>query len=189
MDPVELRTSRLLLRGWRVADRRPFAALNADPQVMEHFPAPLTRAESDSLVDRIVAGFAESGWGFWAVQTAPGGEFIGFVGLNPIQPGRLPLRADGPEVGWRLARRFWGRGYASEAAAEALRYGFEVLELPEIVSFTATTNRRSQAVMQRIGMDRDPLDDFDHPALAEGHPLRRHVLYRLPRDQWVAASA
>ena len=186
---VELPTERLLLRGWRDSDREPFAALNADPMVMEHFPAPLTRAESEAFVDRIVSRFDESGWGLWAVEMLSDGQFIGFVGLAPIEPGRLPIRAAGPEVGWRLARRYWGMGYATEAAREALRFGFEALPVEEVVSFTATTNLRSQAVMRRIGMSRDPADDFDHPALPEGHRLRQHVLYRLGRDQWVAASA
>lgn len=187
--PAELHTSRLLLRAWRPADREPFAALNADPAVMEHFPATLDREQSDALADTIEARFAMHGWGLWAVEVKASGEFAGFVGLAPITAGRFPFRADGPEVGWRLARRFWGAGYATEAAREALRHGFEVVGAREIVSFTATTNQRSQAVMRRLGMGRDPREDFDHPSLPERHPLRRHVLYRLGRDQWVTASA
>lgn len=186
---AELRTERLLLRAWRDADRDPFAALNADPEVMAHFPSTLTRQQSDELVDSIESRFAANGWGFWAVEVRATGEFAGFVGLNPLTPGRFPFPAAGPEIGWRLARPHWGCGYAGEAATESLRYGFEILQVPEIVSFTATTNARSEAVMRRIGMHRDAAGDFDHPSLPEGHRLRRHVLYRLRRDQWVAASA
>lgn len=176
------------MRMWRENDRQPFAELNADPVAMEHFPAPLSRAESDALVDRIVERMQRHGFGLWAVETIENAEFIGFVGLNPVLS-ELPVASSGWEIGWRLAQPFWGRGYASEAAREALRYGFESAGIPEIVSFTATTNLRSQAVMKRIGMIRDPADDFDHPALPLGHRLRRHLLYRLRRDQWVAASA
>lgn len=186
-DPVQLRTARLSLRTWRDADRAPFAALNADPEVMEHFPATLARDESDVLVDRIVERMNRHGVGLWAVEVRATGEFAGFVGLNPV-PRELPIRSEGWEVGWRLARRHWGHGYAGEAARAALAYGLGEAGLAEIVSFTATTNLRSQAVMRRIGMQREPADDFDHPALPPGHPLRRHVLYRARRDQWVAAS-
>lgn len=184
---VELTTARLLLRGWRDADRAPFAAMNADPEVMEHFPGPLTRAGSDALVERIRDGFARRGWDLWAVETRAAGEFIGFVGLHPVQDG-FPVPVDGPEVGWRLARPFWGQGYATEAARGAVRFGFTDLRVPEIVSFTTTTNLRSQAVMRRLGMTRDTRDDFDHPRIPTGHRLRRHVLFRLQRGQWVDAS-
>lgn len=169
------RTERLLLRRWNDDDREPFAALNADPVVMEHFPAVLTRRDSDALVDRIEAGFDERGWGVWALE-APSG-FIGFTGLSvPIfQADFLPA----VEVGWRLARSAWGKGYATEAALASLRYGFEEVGLEEVVSFTASTNLPSQRVMQRIGMVR--AQEFDHPALPAGHRLRRHVLYRAAR--------
>jgi len=167
-----IRTERLLLRRWTDADREPFAALNADPEVMEHFPAPLTRGESDALADRIEAGLAERGWGLWAVEAPEG--FVGFAGLSvpAFEADVLPA----VEVGWRLARGAWGHGYATEAASAALRYGLTELGLPEVVSFTATTNTRSERVMQRIGMRR--AGEFDHPALPEGSRLRRHVLYR-----------
>jgi ribosomal-protein-alanine N-acetyltransferase len=182
-EPSELRTDRLLLRRWRPADREPFAAMNADPEVMEHFPAPLTRAESDASVDRIETGFDRRGFGLWAVEvTEPGeleGRFIGFTGLSV--PRFQAHFTPAVEIGWRLARPAWGHGYASEAARRALAAGFDDFGLPEVVSFTAVPNVRSQAVMRRIGMTHDPADDFDHPSLPPGHRLTRHVLYRIRR--------
>jgi ribosomal-protein-alanine N-acetyltransferase len=166
-------TERLILRRWRDDDRKPFAALNADPQVMEHFPARLTREESDLLVDRIEAGFEARGFGLWAVEVAATGEFIGFTGLA------VPGFRSGVEIGWRLARSAWGYGYASEAARAVLAEGFQRHGLREIISFTAAENIRSRAVMRRIGMTHDPADDFDHPALPDNSPQRRHVLYRI----------
>ena len=199
VTPTELRTERLVLRRWREADLAPFAALNADPVVMEFLPAPLTRAESDAMVARIEATFDERGFGLWAVEvaevtegaeeagvaevaemaeTGPAvGTFAGFVGLWPTSFDAHFTPA--VEVGWRLARPHWGRGYATEAARVALADGFARLAPAEIVSFTAVVNRRSQRVMARLGMTRDPADDFDHPRLPLGHRLRRHVLYRL----------
>jgi ribosomal-protein-alanine N-acetyltransferase len=177
--PEELRTERLVLRRWRPEDREPFAALNADPVVMEHFPAPLTREQSDELVDRILVAFEERGHGLWAVEVLDAGTFIGFTGLSV--PGFQTSFTPCVEVGWRLARHAWGHGYAPEAARAALADGFGRLALDEVVSFTTTTNLSSQRVMQKLGMTRDPDDDFDHPNVPEGHPLRRHVLYRLAR--------
>ena len=173
-----LRTERLLLREWREDDRAPFADLNADPEVMEHFPATMTRAESDAFADRIAARLDEVGWGLWAVEVVATGEFIGFTGL--AMPRFEAHFTPAVEIGWRLARTAWGHGYATEAARHALEFAFVDLELPEIVSFTAVGNGRSRAVMERIGMTHDPADDFDHPLLPEGHPLCRHVLYRKP---------
>ena len=180
--PSELRTDRLVLRRWLAADRQPFAALNSDPMVMEHFPAPLTRAESDAFVDRIEDHFALHGWGLWAVQIAAGDTFIGYVGLSPATFAAHFTPA--VEVGWRLAHEHWGQGYATEAARAAITDVFARSLADEIVSFTATTNLRSQQVMQKLGMRRDPHDDFEHPRVAVGHPLRPHVLYRLPRAEW-----
>jgi RimJ/RimL family protein N-acetyltransferase len=174
-----LRTERLLLRQWRDEDREPFAALNADPEVMRHFPAPLPRVASDALVDRASAHLAEHDWGLWAVELVETGAFLGFTGLA-VPRFEAPF-TPAVEVGWRLRGDAWGFGYATEAARAALGVAFGELGLQEIVSFTATGNDRSRAVMTRIGMTHDPDDDFDHPALPEGHPLRRHVLYRLPR--------
>jgi RimJ/RimL family protein N-acetyltransferase len=174
MEPV---TERLLLRRWKDEDRVPFAALNADPAVMEHFPARLTRAESDAFVDRNIAQHDEQGWGLWALELRATGAFIGYTGL--AVPRFEAHFTPAVEVGWRLARDAWGHGYASEAARAAVAVGFDEVGFDEIVSFTATGNVRSMRVMERIGMTHDPADDFDHPALPEGSPLRRHVLYRL----------
>lgn len=173
----ELATKRLRLRAWRAEDLESFAALNADPDVMKHFPATLDRAQSDALAAGIQAHFAERGFGLWAVEAPGEVPFAGFVGLS-VPRRALPFTPC-VEVGWRLARHCWGRGYATEAARAALSFGFETLGLEEIVSFTAATNLRSRRVMERLGMSRDEADDFDHPALPEGHRLRRHVLYRL----------
>jgi RimJ/RimL family protein N-acetyltransferase len=174
---LTLRTERLILRAWRPDDRARFAALNADSRVMEFLPALLSRLESDAMADRIEAHFAEHECGFWAVEEAGGAPFIGFVGL--AIPKFTTHFTPCVEIGWRLASDFWGQGYASEAARAVLADGFTRLGFGEIVSFTVPHNVRSRGVMERIGMRRDPADDFDHPSLAEGHPLRRHVLYRI----------
>jgi ribosomal-protein-alanine N-acetyltransferase len=175
--PEELFTDRLRLRRWQESDREPFAALNADPTVMEFYPARLSRAQSDATVERIAASFEQLGIGLWAVEIMTTNTFAGYVGL-------LPATFDAHftpavEVGWRLARFSWGLGYATEAAGAAIADGFDRMGFDEIVSFTAVINRRSQRVMQKLGMTHDPGDDFDHPSVAEGHPLRPHVLYRL----------
>ncbi len=172
-----LSTERLLLRRWRASDRAPFADLNADTVVMEHFPATLSRAESDAFVDRVEAHFDCEEFGLWAVELVESAEFAGFVGLWPATFDAHFTPA--VEVGWRLARPFWGSGLAPEAAAAAIADGFERLEVDEIVSFTATSNLNSRRVMEKLGMRRDPADDFDHPSVPEGSPIRRHVLYRL----------
>ncbi len=170
------------MRKWRESDLEPFAALNADPEVMRRFPAPLTRAESDAFAAREQTLIAERGWGLWAVELVDGSAFVGFVGLA-----RAPFEAHftpAVEVGWRLAREQWGKGYATEGARAAIAFGFEDLNLDEIVSFTTVGNGRSRRVMERLAMTHDEADDFDHPRLAPGHPLRRHVLYRLRRTAW-----
>ena len=176
--PIELETGRLRLRRWRDADRAPFAALNADPAVMEFFPAPQSREASDASIDAWQAQLESRGWSNWAVELVESGEFMGFVGLSV--PRRALPCSPCVEVGWRLARRFWGRGLASEAARAALGAGFERIGLTEIVSFTALGNLRSRAVMERIGM-RDAHQDFEHPGVPEGHALRLHCLYRIDR--------
>jgi RimJ/RimL family protein N-acetyltransferase len=173
-------TPRLQLRRWRATDRRAFAELNADPRVREFFPGVLTRAESDAAHDRIAAHFDEHGYGWWAVEIPGVVAFAGVVGLS--RPRFAAHFTPCVEIGWQLAAPYWGRGYATEAARAAVDYGFEKLGLAEIVSFTVPANRRSRRVMEKLGMSRDPADDFDHPLLAEGHPLQRHVLYRLCRD-------
>jgi len=175
-SPPSIRTPRLLLRPWRDADFPAFAAMNADPRVMEHFPKTLNRAESDERAAAIRQHFNRRGFGLWAVEVPGMADFIGFVGL--CVPSFEAHFTPCVEIGWRLAFDHWGRGYATEAAIASLDFGFRRLTLDEIVSFTVPANRRSRAVMERIGMTRSLEGDFDHPALPEGHPLRRHVLYR-----------
>ncbi|TDO68307.1 RimJ/RimL family protein N-acetyltransferase [Kribbella sp. VKM Ac-2571] len=179
---TELTTDRLLLRNWRDSDREPFAALNADPAVMEHFPATQTLEQSDALIDRQIPAIEERGWGLWAVEVRDTGEFIGFTGLSvpSFEAHFMPA----VEIGWRLAKGAWGNGYATEAARAALAHGFGPAGLDAVVSFTTTTNLPSQRVMQRIGMVHDEPGDFDHPRIEEGHRLQRHVLYRIDRAQW-----
>ncbi|WP_020390076.1 GNAT family N-acetyltransferase [Kribbella catacumbae] len=182
----ELATDRLLLRQWKDSDYEPFAAMNADPAVMEHFPALTTRADSDALIERSKARFAERGFGLWAVEVRETGQFIGFTGLSvpSFEAHFMPA----VEIGWRLAKDAWGNGYASEAARASLAYAFGPAGLEELVSFTTTTNKPSQRVMERIGMTHDQAGDFDHPRLAAGHPLQRHVLYRIISAQWAASQ-
>jgi RimJ/RimL family protein N-acetyltransferase len=177
--PQELRTKRLRLRRWCDADRAPFAAMNADLRVMEHFPAVLSREESDGRIERFLSHFDRYGYAQWAVEIPDVTEFAGFVGLSipTFEAHFTPC----VEIGWRLAAEHWGHGYATEGARAALEFGFAELKLPEIVSFTVPANVRSRRVMERLGMTHDPGDDFDHPGLADGHPLRRHVLYRIRR--------
>ncbi|AYC31512.1 N-acetyltransferase [Pseudomonas cavernae] len=182
MEAIELHSPRLRLRAWRDADLPAFAALNADPAVMRHFPACLSRDESDALAARIRAHFAAHGFGAWALERRDSGAFIGFTGL--AQVGFAAPFSPAVEIGWRLARAHWGQGFAREAARAALACAFERLGLDEVVAFTTPSNLPSQRVMQAIGMRHDPADDFEHPQLPPGHPLRRHVLYRLSREQW-----
>jgi RimJ/RimL family protein N-acetyltransferase len=172
----ELATARLLLRRWRDDDLPAFARLNADPRVVEHMPRALTRAESDALAERITAHFAEHGFGLWAVEAPGVASFVGFVGL--ARPAFAAHFTPCVEVGWRLAAEHWGRGYATEGARAALEFGRDDAGLTEVVSYTVPANLRSRRVMEKLGMTHDPRDDFEHPSLPEGHPLRRHVLYR-----------
>jgi RimJ/RimL family protein N-acetyltransferase len=183
----ELRSERLLLRLWRDEDREPFAALNADPRVMEFFSSTLSSAESDAMVERIRHHFVERGFGLWAVEVPGIAPFIGFVGLT--YPHRPAPCVPAVEVGWRLAREHWGHGYATEGARAVLAVGFGGLGLDEIVSLTVPVNLRSRQVMEKLGMRHAPADDFDHPKYADGHPFRRHVLYRLSRSDWTKGAA
>jgi RimJ/RimL family protein N-acetyltransferase len=182
VPPSLLMTPRLLLRRWTAADREPFARLNADPEVMRYFRAPLDREASDAFVDRIEAAFDEHGYGLWALEVRSTRSFIGFTGL--IRQTFEAHFTPAVEVGWRLARSAWHHGYATEAARAALEDGFTRVGLDEIVSMTTRTNEPSQAVMRRLGMTRDPADDFASPLLPEGHPLRPSVLHRLTRTRW-----
>jgi RimJ/RimL family protein N-acetyltransferase len=177
---VTLHTERLILRPWRESDREPFAAMGADPEVMEFFPALLSRRESDVFVARIEQHFADHGYGPWAVEERASGSFVGFVGIfhTNFEAHFTPC----VEVAWRLMRSAWGKGYASEAARESVRYAFQDLGLQQVVSFTSVGNLPSQRVMRRIGMRHDAPGDFQHPRVEAGHPLRPHVLYRLDRE-------
>ncbi len=179
---IEFSTKRLRLRQWREADREPFAHMNVDPRVMEFFPNLLDRAASDAMMTRIQSKLLDRTWGWWATEIEHTQEFIGFVGLN-IPASELPC-SPCVEVGWRLAFDYWGKGYATEAAQGALSIGFEILELAEIVSFTAVGNCRSRAVMERLHMKKAP-DTFLHPSLPPQHPLAEHCLYRLAREVWM----
>ena len=176
------RTARLLLRPWRAQDLPAYAALNADPAVMAHFPDVLSKADSDALAQRCQSLIDTNGAGFWAVQRLDTGEFIGHVGLH-TPAADLPF-SPCVEIGWRLASEHWQRGFATEAAREALRIGFDELQLPEIVAFTTISNLASQAVMKRLGMQRTLAEDFLHPALPAGHRLQRHGLWRLSARDW-----
>ncbi len=179
---LELETDRLRLRQWRAEDREPFARMNDDAEVMEFFPARLTREESNALVDRLEAHIAEHGFAPWAAELRGEAVFIGYVGLAvpQFEAHFTPC----VEIGWRLARSYWGRGLATEGARAAAGYAFEELGLDGLVSFTAPGNARSRRVMEKLGMTHDAREDFEHPGLPEGHSLRRHVLYRLSRDSW-----
>jgi RimJ/RimL family protein N-acetyltransferase len=183
---AKIETERLLLREWRDSDLDPFFALNSDPEVMAHFPAVLSREESDAAVGRIRNHFAERGFGLWAVEVTGREDragFIGFIGLTvPALEARFTPCV---EIGWRLSRAHWNRGYASEGARAALRAGFLEFGLAEIVSMTTSRNRRSRRVMETIGMTHDAKEDFDHPLLAHDSPLRPHVLYRIAKTAWL----
>ncbi|TQI81665.1 RimJ/RimL family protein N-acetyltransferase [Serratia fonticola] len=172
---ILLETQRLRLRRWQDSDLLAFAALNADPEVMKYFPAPLSPTESDAQASRIRQFMHQHGWGLWAVEVKHGAPFIGFVGLS-IPGDDLPC-SPCVEIGWRLAKEHWGQGYASEAAQCALSVAFDTLKLAEVVSFTAESNLPSRRVMARIGMTFSG-ETFEHPRLPAGHPLRKHVLYR-----------
>ena len=182
MTTPRIRTDRLLLREWRTGDRTPFAAMNADSDVMEYFPSVLSRADSDAQIERFRQRWRDDGHGPWAVERIADSSFLGFAGL--ASPHFDAHFTPAVEVGWRLVRHAWGHGYATEAARAALEFGFMRLGLVEIVSFTVPRNLRSRRVMERIGMHRDAADDFDHPRLAPDSALRRHVLYRLQRVEW-----
>ena len=176
-DVPVIETDRLRLRGWGDDDREPFAAINADSEVARFLGAPLTREQSDALVDRIISGWDVHGFGLWAVQPKELDTCVGFVGLwvPSISAPFMPC----VEIGWRLGRDVWGRGYVPEAARATLAFAFERLMLDEVVSMTARENQKSRRVMEKLGLTYDPTDDFEHPNLRSGDPLRDHVLYRL----------
>jgi len=176
-----LDTPRLRLRQWRESDYLPFAQLNADAEVMRYFPKPLTRDESDAVAKRIQGLIHDNGWGFWAVELKQTGEFIGFVGLH-FQDAAIP-HTPFVEIGWRLSSNHWGKGYAPEAAEQALAFAFDQLEMAEVYAFTPLPNKPSQRVMEKIGMS-NINKDFDHPKLDKGHPMERHCLYKISAKEW-----
>ncbi len=185
--PEVLGTERLILRQWRDADRAPFARMNADPRVMEFFPRCLQQSESDGLIDRIEQHFLRHGFGLYASELRANHSFAGFIGLSVPDFDAPFLPA--VEIGWRLAFEYWGQGLAIEGAREVLRFGFQSLGLTEVVSFTTALNLRSIRVMEKLGMVRDRADDFEHPKLKVGDPLRPHVLYRASRARWIETLA
>lgn len=185
MERIELETQRLLLRAWRDADLDPLAEICADPLVMRYFPGLLTRDECAAAIARCRLHFIRHGFGFWALERKSDGRFIGLTGLSWS---RLPLPfCPAVEIGWRLARDQWGQGLAREAAEASLACAFEQLELPDVVAYTAAGNELSLRLMRTLGMQAEPHEDFDHPNLPGGHPLRVHRLYRIRRDDWLSA--
>lgn len=186
MHLPSLSTPRLLLRPWRDGDLEAFAALNADPEVMRHFPACMGREDSDALAARIHAHFSEHGFGQWIVERRDDGAFLGVLGVQHV--GFEAAFTPAVEIGWRLDRAFWRQGYALEAARAVLEYAFAQLRLTEVVAFTVPANLPSQSLMQRLGMQRDAAADFEHPRLPQGHALRPHVLFRISREQWLEAQ-
>lgn len=182
LSHLRMETSRLVIRQWQFSDYEPFAQMNQDPEVMRYFPKHLTPAESHAMIEKCTAGLEEDKFGFWAAQSKENNEFLGFVALAKVQ---FDCKFTGSiEIGWRLKQAAWGKGLASEGARKLLEYGFLTLGLPEIVSLTAKINQRSWRVMERIGMTTNAADDFEHPKVAHGSPLKPHVLYRLTKDEW-----
>lgn len=181
--PIQLETSRLILRQWKTSDFKSFANLTADHDVMRYFPSVLSQRESDELANKFQTLIAENGWGFWAVELKNTHDFIGFVGLQnlPTQFGFSPC----VEIGWRLAKQYWHQGYATEAAQACLKFAFEQLALEEVVSFTAKLNVPSQKVMQRLNMQY--ISEFNHPKLESKHPLASHVLYQISKQDYLNA--
>lgn len=182
-----IETDRLILRPWAEKDRPSFHGMSTDPVVMEFLLPMAGRSTTDAWIDRQIAHDAEHGFCFWALESKESGSFLGAAGL--LRVGYDAHFTPAVEVGWRLSRSFWGRGYAPEAAAASVQFGFERLSLPEIVANTVAGNTRSRRVMEKLGMSHEGRDDFDHPRISEGHPLRRQVLYRLSRDHWTAMEA
>ena len=183
MEPIT--TERLILRSWKDSDYLPFFRINSDPDVMEYFPVLLSHKESDEMATEIQHRINKNGWGFWAVEEKKSKMFIGFVGLN--QPTyELPFNPC-VEIGWRLSRKFWGYGYATEAANSTMEYAFDILSLNEVVAFTPVSNKRSRAVMERLGMT-NSCKNFNHPKVPNNSTLKEHVLYKITREQWQSSN-
>jgi len=186
MTAPNLKTDRLILRHWKPEDLPEFAKMNADKEVMEFFPATLTPEESNALAQTCIEELEEKDYGLWAVEVKEGPSFIGFVGLHHHSfPAHFTPCV---EIGWRIAKDYWGKGYAYEAAKEALRYGFEELKLPEIVSMTTVKNRRSRKLMEKLGLTHDPADDFENPKVPDGHPIKPQVLYRIKKTDYTQST-
>ncbi|PIS03195.1 MAG: GNAT family N-acetyltransferase [Chlamydiae bacterium CG10_big_fil_rev_8_21_14_0_10_42_34] len=187
MELAHLQTKRLILRPWKSSDLESFAVMNADPKVMQFYSNPLFREESDALAHRIQNHIAERGYGFWAVELLETQAFIGYIGLNywSLNASFAPC----VDIGWRIASEYWGKGYATEGASEALRYGFEVIQLEEIVSMATLHNLRSRRVMEKLHMTYNPEENFYHPMMPREHPLALRVLYRLTESQWRSHAA
>jgi RimJ/RimL family protein N-acetyltransferase len=184
-NPIDyLKTERLTLRRWQESDLAPFTAMNMDAEVMQYFPSILTPEQTQKMIEKIEEGFSKKGFGLWAIETNQTKEFVGFAGLS--EPSFSAHFTPCTEIGWRIASKFWGQGYAPEAAREILKDAFKRLNLPEVVSFTAKANSNSIRVMRKLGMIRDPKDDFNHPAVEANSRLAEHVLYRLSKKQWLA---
>ncbi|MBX9705918.1 MAG: GNAT family N-acetyltransferase [Gammaproteobacteria bacterium] len=179
MSDTIIETERLILRQWRDSDLQIMAQINHDPRVMEHFPAPRTLEETKAFINGSKALFKEVGYCFYAAELKDTQELIGFVGIAPVY--EMPC-TPAVEIGWRLGTKFWGQGFATEAARAVINYAFGTLGIDELVTFTATTNKKSERVMQRLGFSRSEQDDFDHPRIMDGHPLNRHIFYRLKSD-------
>ncbi len=179
-----IETARLILRTWQDADLEPMLAINQDPRVMEYFPALGDRESTKLLMENIRQHHEEHGFSLYAVELKETQEFIGFVGL--AFPSFDAHFMPAVEIGWRLAFAHWSKGYATEAAKAVLHYAFTKLNLEEVVSFTVSSNFRSRQLMKRIGLHHNPQDDFDHPKLADDSLLKRHILYRLSKTEYIA---
>jgi len=182
---IALQTARLTLRQWKNSDLPIFAALNADPAVMAHYPSTLTREQSDAMANKLIHLINNRGWGLWAIEATDVQQFMGFVGLH-IPTYDLPV-SPCLEIGWRLAKKYWGYGYATEAAKAAMEFAFTTLQEDTIYSFTSVTNAKSRAVMARLGLH-NTHHNFNHPMLPDNHILSEHVLYKIQKEQWVSAS-
>jgi len=179
---IELETKRLILRQWNKEDLEAFSLLNADPEVMEFFPKVLSRKESNAMAEKIKNLISDRGWGFWAVEVKNESAFIGFVGLNEPHYD-LPFNPC-VEIGWRLAKKYWSKGYATEAGSASLEFAFDQLNLDEVYSFATVHNIKSQAVMERLRL-KNTMSNFNHPAIPKDSPLREHVLYKIDKKSWV----
>ena len=180
-----IETERLILRPWKDTDLPPFAAMNADPRVRRFFPSLLTREESDASVTRFLESHQHDDFGFLAAELRENSQFIGLIGMQAMKFALPRVAQPAAEIGWRLTPEVWGRGLATEGARTVLQFAFEQLRLTEVVAFTVPANLASRRVMEKLGMTHDPHDDFDHPLIEDGHPMQRHVLYRIEREAWL----